>query len=160
MLNKYFIYAFFCLLMCGSTGTLATEDKAVSTVLDSYHRAAAQADGKTYFSLMAEESVFIGTDATERWSKPAFQAFAEPYFSKGRGWEYVPQERHISFSPDGKVAWFDELLNNEKYGLCRGSGVLVKEGGEWKITQYNLHFPVPNAIAKDVVRMIREHKPE
>jgi hypothetical protein len=28
--------------------------------------------------------LFIGTDATENWGKPAFQAFAKPYFDKGK----------------------------------------------------------------------------
>ena len=26
---------------------------------------------------------------------------------------------------DGKTAWFDEMLWNETYGTCRGTGVLV-----------------------------------
>ena len=63
----------------------------------------------------------------------------------------------MSLSTEGTVAWFDEALHNEKYGECRGTGVLRRHEGRWKIVQYNLTFPVPNAIAGDVVEMIRNH---
>ena len=45
-----------------------------------------------------------------------------------------------------------------KYGNCRGTGVLVKLDAGWKIAQYNLMFPIPNDIAKDVIKMIKEHE--
>jgi hypothetical protein len=43
----------------------------------------------------------------------------------------------------GKTAWFDELLNTQMK-ICRGSGVLVKIGQEWKIKQYVLSMTIPN----------------
>jgi hypothetical protein len=55
----------------------------------------------------------------------------------------------------GNTAWFDEMLMNEKYGLCRGSGVLRKLGGRWLVSQYNLSFPVPNEVADKVVQLNR-----
>ncbi|RPI78782.1 MAG: hypothetical protein EHM45_05365 [Desulfobacteraceae bacterium] len=54
------------------------------------------------------------------------------------------------------TAWLGERLMNEKYGECRGTGVLIKVKGDWKFTQYNLVIPIPNDIAQDVVKMIRE----
>ena len=51
---------------------------------------------------------------------------------------------------------FDELLENEKYGTCRGSGVLIATPEGWRIAQYNLTFVVPNDIALEVVKTIRE----
>lgn len=104
---------------------------------------------------MAPTGRFLGTDATERWDRDGFRVFCEPYFSDGRGWTYVPSERHIDIGPGGKVAWFDEVLANETYGTLRGSGVLSKRRGEWFIEQYNLTFLVPNGIAKEVVERIR-----
>jgi hypothetical protein len=53
------------------------------------------------------------------------------------------------------VAWFDELLDSASYGECRGSGVVRKEGGQWKIAHYNLSIPVPNALAKKIVEEIK-----
>lgn len=134
-------------------------DEAVSTadaidqVLDDWHKAASVADGRRYFWHMAEDAVFLGTDATERWTLPAFRAYCEPYFAKGTGWTYEPRERHVRV--DGTLAWFDESLWNEKYGECRSTGVLRNDGGEWKIVHYSLTFPVPNELAADVVKMIR-----
>jgi hypothetical protein len=33
--------------------------------------------------------------------------------------------------------------------------VLRRIGGSWKIAQYNLSIPIPNALVKDVVARIR-----
>ncbi|MHC4846577.1 MAG: nuclear transport factor 2 family protein [Planctomycetota bacterium] len=128
---------------------------AVAKTLDDFHAAAGRADGKRYFSLFARDAVFLGTDATERWSVEEFKDYAEPYFSQGQGWTYVPTERHVRVRRNGRVAWFDERLHNEKYGEVRGSGVLVREDGRWRIAQYNLAFPVPNDLVGDLVERIR-----
>lgn len=131
------------------------EEKAVAKVLDRFHEAASAADGETYFSLFARGAVFIGTDAGERWSVVDFMKFAEPYFSQGRGWTYIPEVRNVEIDESRDTAWFDEILENESYGTTRGTGVLVKSRGEWKIAQYHLTIPIPNELAKDIVAMIR-----
>lgn len=136
----------------------ATPTSDVNQVLDAFHQAAAKADGAKYFALFAPEGVFIGTDATERWSVEEFKKYAEPHFSKGHGWTYISKNRHVAFSPAEDVAWFDELLDNKSLGTCRGSGVLRKVGKEWKISQYHLTIPVPNELADEVVKMIRKPK--
>ena len=61
-------------------------------------------------------------------------------------------ERHIYFDETGKTAWFDELLNTQMK-ICRGSGVLVKIGKEWKIKQYVLSMTVPNDNSKEVIKI-------
>ena len=63
-----------------------------------------------------------------------------------------------NFSEDKKTAWFDELLMNQSYGECRGTGVMVLENGAWKIAQYHLTIPIPNELAREVVSMIRKLK--
>ena len=129
--------------------------KEIETVLNQFHTAASNADGATYFSLFAENGVFIGTDKTERWPLADFKAFAEPIFADGKGWTYVMSERQVDFSPDGKTAWFDELLKNDAYGTSRGTGVLIATEEGWKITQYHLTFPIPNALAGDFTTQIK-----
>ncbi len=131
---------------------------AIEQTLDAFHAAAANADEEAYFGLLAPGGVFLGTDATERWDKAAFQTFAHPYFAKGTAWTFVPRNRHVDLSADGRVAWFDELLDSATYGECRGSGVLEKIEGAWKIRQYHLTIPVPNDLAKAVVAQIRAGK--
>ena len=128
---------------------------AVEATLDRFHIAAAVADEKEYFDLIAPVGVFLGTDATERWDRESFRAFAKPYFDQGKGWAFSPRDRHVALSAGGDVAWFDELLDSASYGECRGTGVLEKIGGEWKIQQYHLTIPIPNALAKEVVERIR-----
>jgi hypothetical protein len=131
---------------------------AVRNVLERFHGAAAKADGKEYFACLAPDAIFIGTDASERWTVPQFRAFCEPYFSKGKGWTYTASERDIYLAPDLRTAWFDECLDNESYGKVRGSGVLRLDGERWRITQYVLSIPVPNELAKDLVQRIRERR--
>jgi len=134
------------------------EGRTIDAVLTSFHAAAADADGKTYFSLLADDAIYIGTDASERWTVDEFRAFAEPYFSTGRGWTYTATERHIAVAPGDSVAWFDEILVSETYGVCRGTGVLVKEDGVWRIAQYHLTFPIPNDLAREFTTRIKEHE--
>lgn len=134
------------------------EDRAVDAVLTAFHTAAADADGKTYFSLLTDDAIYIGTDASERWTSEEFKAFAEPFFSQGSGWTYTATERHITVGPVGSVAWFDEMLWNETYGVCRGTGVLVEgHDGAWRIAQYHLTFPIPNDLAREFTTRIKEH---
>lgn len=132
----------------------------IGRVLDSLHDAASKADGPRYFGLFAENAVFIGTDATERWPIAEFQRYAQERFDTGKGWTYTVTERHIEMGPGGRVAWFDEMLDNAKYGVCRGSGVLVRQDGMWRIAQYNLSVPVPNDLMEGVAKQIRAFEAE
>ena len=124
-------------------------------MLNSFHQAAADAQAKPYFNLLSQDAIFLGTDATERWSKEEFKAFVVPYFSQGKGWLYTPVERNISVVEQRQVAFFDEILFSESYGTCRGSGLLVKTDLGWKIAQYNLSIPMPNGLAKALVKQIK-----
>ena len=130
----------------------------INDTLDSFHQSASRADGEAYFAHFAPEGVFLGTDATERWTVEQFHAYADPVFAQGRGWTYVPiaGQRHVDLIQGETIAVFDELLLNEKYGECRGTGVLRNFGDEWLIVQYNLHFPVPNDLAETVTKLIQD----
>ncbi|WP_428223914.1 nuclear transport factor 2 family protein [Flavobacterium sp.] len=124
----------------------------INNLLDQWHKAAATAQFDMYFNALAEESIFIGTDATENWDKKAFMAFAKPYFDKGKAWSFSALERHIYFSADKKMAWFDELLKTQMK-ICRGSGVLIKVGKEWKIKHYVLSMTIPNDHVDAVIKI-------
>lgn len=136
------------------------EEAAVDKVLDSFHAAAARADFKGYFSLFAPEGVFIGTDASERWTVPQFEAYAKPLFATGRGWVYTPLTRRVTIihAPCRCVAWFDEILDSQSYGTARGTGVLIRTPGGWKIAQYALTFPIPNDLAKGMTGQIKAYE--
>ncbi|KGJ87921.1 nuclear transport factor 2 family protein [Colwellia psychrerythraea] len=136
----------------------ATDEKNIAKVLNSFHQAAASAKAKPYFDLLSEDAIFLGTDASERWSKEQYKDFVVPYFSKGTGWLYIPTERNISIIQAGQVAFFDELLFSESYGSCRGSGILIKTAQGWKISQYNLSIPMPNGLAKALVTQIKSYE--
>lgn len=136
----------------------ANENEAVNKVLDQFHVAAAQANFSDYFSLLSEDAIFLGTDAKERWTKQTFKEYVKPYFDKGQGWTYEKITRNISKTNNGNIVFFDELLSNSFYGTCRGSGIMVKQQGEWRISQYSLSVMVPNEISKTVVGSIKNHE--
>ena len=149
----------FLLSLVVAVGSSSPEAQ-ISAVLDDWHAAAAAADEGRYFGHFEAGAVFLGTDGTERWTVDEFRRYAHPYFAKGKAWSFRPVQRHIAFSPDGSVAWFDEDLQTPNLGPSRGSGVLVKTREAWKITQYNLSVPIPNALMKEVKERIERFSRE
>jgi hypothetical protein len=131
---------------------------AIAGVLDAWHAAAAAADEDKYFSYFAPDAVFLGTDPGERWTRDEFRAWAHPYFAKGKAWSFKTTARWITFASDRTVAWFDEALDTPNMGPCRGSGVLVATTNGWKIAQYNLSIPIPNALTDDVKKRIEKYE--
>lgn len=125
----------------------------VDTFINEWHRAATDAKAEKFFGMMASDAVYIGTDATERWSKDEFYSFAKPYFDKGKAWDFKAYDRQIHKSKDGEYVWFSELLNTWM-GVCRGSGVLQKDGNTWKIRQYHLSVTVPNEAITDFISLV------
>ncbi len=122
-------------------------------VLEAFHAAAARSDEAADFALFAREGVFLGTDATERWDVAAFRAYAHPHFEKKRGWVMRATRRSVAYA-DGGTALFDEDLETKGLGPARGSGVLVREGGAYKVLQYNLAITVPNERFASVKRLL------
>lgn len=140
-------------LICMAANAQTADKTAIANVLDNWHRAAAGAKFDTYFGLMTEDAIFIGTDATENWNMTQFKAFAKPYFDQGRGWDFKSVERNIYFAADGKTAWFDELLDTWMK-LARGSGVMIKQkDGNWKIAHYVLSMTIPNDNSVEVIKI-------
>lgn len=130
----------------------AVEKEKITKLLDEWHAAAARADFNAYFGKLTENSIFIGTDATENWNKKQFEAFSKPYFDKGKAWNFKALERNIFLSDDGKLAWFDELLDTQMK-ICRGSGVLEKINDKWMIRHYVLSTTVPNDVIDEVIKV-------
>jgi hypothetical protein len=120
----------------------ATRD--IGRVLDDWHDAAAKADEARYFSLLADDAIFMGTDATERWTKAAFLAYAHPHFEKGHAWTFRAVRRDVRVDAPSGLAWFDEDLDTVGLGPSRGSGVMRLVAGAWKIEHYDLAITVPN----------------
>jgi ketosteroid isomerase-like protein len=119
------------------------ERAAIDEVLDGWHAAAAASDLEGYFGRMTPDAIFLGTDATERWTVAQFRAYAEQPFAEGRGWVMRSVRRDVIVR--GDVAWFDEDLDARNLGAARGSGALVRgEDGVWRISHYDLTITVPN----------------
>ncbi len=128
------------------------QKKNINKLLDDFNMFAADADFDKYFDCFAEESTFIGTDATEVWNKKEFKDWAKPYFDKKTTWNFKSLKRNIYFSKDGNYAWFDEVLDTQMK-ICRGSGVVEKVGGKWKVKQYVLSVTVPNEVVNEVIKI-------
>ncbi|MEM7484290.1 MAG: nuclear transport factor 2 family protein [Bacteroidota bacterium] len=147
---------FLVVLLCGLTVKAQADEKnSIDNVLDEWHLAAANADFDAYFDKMTEDGVFIGTDATENWQNKAFKTFSKPYFDKGKAWSFTAVERNIYVDVSNEIAWFDELLDTQMK-LCRGSGVVKKINGDWKIAHYVLSIAVPNESVSELIQIKKE----
>lgn len=153
MKSKWFPFLTLVLL----SALLQAQDakQSIDQVLDSWHRAAADADFEAYFSNMTSDAVFIGTDATENWQLIAFKEFSKPYFEQGKAWSFKAVQRNIYIDERGQLAWFDELLDTWM-GICRGSGVVKLEDGTWKIAHYVLSAAIPNDDMQQVINIKKE----
>jgi len=125
------------------------------TTINTWHLAASNADFGTYFSLMTSDGVFIGTDATENWQNEAFKSYSKPYFDKGKAWSFTSIERNTYVDKEQNTIWFDELLNTQM-GICRGSGIMKLEDGQWKIRHYVLSIAIPNEKTTQIISLKKE----
>lgn len=131
----------------------------IDTLLNQWHRAAAKADLNGYFDVLADDCIYLGTDETERWTKAAFLKFSQPYFDKGKAWDFKPYSRYIYTSDDVQTAWFEEKLDTWM-GICRGSGVLRKTATGWQIVHYNLAVTVPNDLINGFIKLTGKGSPK
>ncbi|WP_299782110.1 nuclear transport factor 2 family protein [uncultured Formosa sp.] len=134
---------FFLISVCSLRAQDKVAEKAINLSLDTWHKAAAEANFNAYFNLMTTDAVFVGTDASEHWELEAFKAYSKPHFDAGRAWNFSALERHV-YIASANLAWFDELLDTQM-GICRGSGVIKYEDHTWKVAHYVLSAAIPNA---------------
>lgn len=144
------------IMLCAGQLIAQQDDrKGVDELINKWHKAASEADFETYFKILADDGVFIGTDASENWQNDDFRAFSKPYFDRGKAWSFTTIERNIYISESGNFAWFDELLDT-RMEICRGSGVLQKEDGKWRIKHYVLSITIPNEDVDHVSELKKE----
>ena len=140
--------------------TVSTEEKgqiitSINAFMNDWHLAATEADYQAYFSKMDSVSIFIGTDASENWTKPEFEAFSKPYFDQGKAWDFKTLERNVYVNDSGDFVWFDELLDTWM-GTCRGSGVIQKSETGWTLKHYVLSVAIPNDAIQQVIDVKHE----
>ena len=147
----------FIILISASACNKSNPQKEINNVLDSLHYLASIADQKKYIDLFSKNAVFFGTDIDERWPIDDFNSYVKSRFETGTGWTYKSNSRNIFVAKDKRTAWFDEIVENKSYGEFRGTGVLVLENNEWKISQYNLLLPIPNDYLQKYANEIKKY---
>lgn len=129
---------------------------AVRAVVTDLHQAASEADHERFFAHLAEDAVFFGPSAPDRFDVEKLRE----RFTEVIGWMAEPTEQHFAVSDDETLAWFDERLASQRLGELRTSGVLRREAGAWKIVQFHVALPVPNGLLEELARKIRAHDEE
>lgn len=149
---------FLIMTLCLSGFAYSADVDDIGKVLDNFHDAAAHADKDRYLGLMTDDAVFMGTDEWERWPKhPDFTDYVDGRFKNG-GWSYKSVERQIRVADSDDIAWFDEVVFSESNGRFRGTGVLTRQNGTWKIAHYAMSFLVLNENWEEVVELTRKTK--
>ena len=148
-----------CSLFLAGLAQAATADAAltqqVNAFVDGWHDDAAHAR-MAYFDKIAPDGVYIGTDRGELWQRDAFKAWAGKFFARGSAWSFHATRRNVYASADGKLIWFDELLDTPNMGHCMASGVVRRTAKGFEIVHYQLSIAVPNAVAKQVTSLVKE----
>jgi hypothetical protein len=126
----------------------------VATFLDEWHDDAAHANMR-YFDKMASDGVYLGTDKSERWVRDDFKTWAKPYFDRKKAWEFHAYNRHIAFSDDKSLIWFDEQLHTQM-GICQASGVIRNTKDGFQIVHYQLSLAVSNDLVDHIKKEIDE----
>ena len=163
-MKKYFLVFVVIIFLsnCNQKEKAITNDnfsstkELIHTFLDNWHKAASEANYENYFGKMDSISIFIGTDATENWTKSDFEAYSKPHFDKGKAWNFKVLERNLYLNKTENFAWFDENLDTKR-GTFRGSGVLEKIGNDWKIKHYVLSVPIPNEDMSEVIKITNKN---
>lgn len=161
-MNKYLFFGMIAVFISCHAGdkretgrSVAQKDadqKAIAAMLDSFNLAAADADFNGYFDFFTKDATFNGTDAAESWDKNGLMEWSKPYFDKKITWTFTSIQRNIYFGKCDDIAWFDELLKTQMK-ICRGSGVVIKEEGRWKVQQYVLSMTIPNKNILEVIKI-------
>ena len=154
---RYLIFLTFLFSTIASADHHEAELDAVNSTLDDFHDAAAHGDKQRYLGHFTEDGVFLGTDEWERWPKhPEFTDYVGSRFKDGAGWNYKSVKRTVSFSASADIAWFDEVLFSEQNGRFRGTGVLTRESGTWKVAHYAMSFLILNENWEEVIELTRK----
>jgi ketosteroid isomerase-like protein len=128
-------------------GALAHAQSSPDAALDALHKAAEEKNPAAFAALLTDDVVFLGIDGGARLEGESARDFFSESFDDGQGWAYRSSDRAMYLSVDGGVAWFDEVLVNGETGSRRGTGVLVRQGEDWKLAQYNLMMlPADTAV--------------
>lgn len=130
-------------------------EQTIHTIMDNWHKAAAEADEEVFFGTMSADGIYLGTDASERWLRDDMMEWSKEYFDRESAWAFTAKDREIYFSNDGKTAWFEELLDTWM-GPCRGSGVLELTSEGWELKHYNLAVLVPNDAIQDYLKLLKK----
>jgi len=147
MRNILFLLSLTCISF-----SFAQKEAELNTIINTWHKNAANSEFDAYFEITTADFVFLGTAPEERWEKKEFMTFCRPYFDKKSTWDFKPSHRLWSYSPDGQTAWFDEDLETWMQG-CRGTGILINEEGSWKLSYYNLHVLIENDKIQEFISL-------
>ncbi len=153
-MKKYIITCLITLIFSGIYSQDIKEN--INIIVDQWHKDAAESNFDAYFGAMSNDGVFIGTDALENWTVSEFKEFSMPFFEEKNTWDFKTLERNIYSNSGNNIVWFDELLDTWM-GICRGSGVLLRDKKDWKIVHYVLSIAVPNENIKEVIATKKEN---
>jgi hypothetical protein len=160
MKRNFLVVVYFVLMFTSAVNAQTEKDNQIQTLVNNWHHDAAVANADAYFGAMTSDAIFLGTDASERWTRNEFREWSKKYFESKKTWDFKTIERHVYFSSDNNTAWWDEKLDTWM-GVCAGAGVATRTKEGWKISHYQLAIMIPNEKVNSVMELLHPNsKPE
>ena len=160
MKRNFLVVVYFVLMFTSAVNAQTEKDNQIQTLVNNWHHDAAVANADAYFGAMTSDAIFLGTDASERWTRNEFREWSKKYFESKKTWDFKTIERHVYFSSDNNTAWWDEKLDTWM-GVCAGAGVATRTKEGWKISHYQLAMMIPNDKVNSVMELLHPNsKPE
>jgi hypothetical protein len=128
----------------------------VRMMLTSHLEAVATKDSYPLLKLFDSGAVIYGSDDSEIWTR---NQLIRKLKRSEAGWDMRKCIKRDIQLVRPNIMTFFEVIQHIKYGLFRGSGVVVRNDDEsWVISQYVLSFSVPNIVVDktNILKLLAE----
>lgn len=133
---------------------ISSAEYDVHALMTDWHAAAARGERETVLTALADDMIYIGTDARQRMTLPMIKS------KWGNGntplWTYRLIGRDVTLSADKEMAFFDESLNTE-VGPCTATGIARLTPDGWRIVRYHLSIALPEERREDYMKLLGKH---
>ena len=135
--------------------TALQQEQVVDSLLDAWHRAAAQSVRSDYTRLLADNVVYARPDSIQYYPSDGVKGWLSTYFEQLYRWQLRPLQRKLYVSPNTDLVWFEEQLEST-VGRFRATGILYLHLDGWKLQYYALNRLIPVSLVPKLSKLVEK----